>query len=201
MKKKILFTPVGSTDPISRFNFHDGSMLHIARHYVPDVICMYMSKEILDAQALDDSYRYCLGRLGERLGHPFEIQEIERPLLEQVQLFNPIFIDFKEILSNLAKRMGEEDELLLNISSGTPAMKSSMFILGTVLGIPCKCIQVDTPVRSMNSRKAEVAAEYSPDQLWELNQDNFYQPNDRNYNRTHEESLIPLKELIREIGE
>ena len=33
MGKKILFSPVGGTDPISENNYRDGSMLHICRHY------------------------------------------------------------------------------------------------------------------------------------------------------------------------
>ena len=45
MEKKILFSPVGNTDPIKYFS--DGSMIHIARVYQPDVIYLYLSKEIL----------------------------------------------------------------------------------------------------------------------------------------------------------
>lgn len=45
-KQKILFSPLGGTDPIS--NFRDGSMLHICRIYKPDIVILYMSKEMYD---------------------------------------------------------------------------------------------------------------------------------------------------------
>lgn len=46
MGKRILFSPVGGTDPIKYL--HDGSMLHICRHYRPDEVVLYMSKEIME---------------------------------------------------------------------------------------------------------------------------------------------------------
>ena len=73
-----MFSPVGGTDPMSESNYHDGALLHIARHYLPDVIYLYMSKEILEKQDQDDRYRYCIRKLGEKLNHSFEIREIER---------------------------------------------------------------------------------------------------------------------------
>ncbi len=50
MNRKILFTPVGGTDPISSTNCYDGAILHICRHYKPDKVIMYMSKEMLENQ-------------------------------------------------------------------------------------------------------------------------------------------------------
>ena len=47
MNKIILFSPVGGTDPISLTNCCDGSMLHICRHYKPDKVMLYMSKEMI----------------------------------------------------------------------------------------------------------------------------------------------------------
>ena len=43
MGKKILFSPVGGTDPVSENNYRDGSMLHICRHYKPDKVILYLS--------------------------------------------------------------------------------------------------------------------------------------------------------------
>ena len=65
--KKILFSPVGGTDPISQVNVRDGSLLHIARVYQPDVIIMYMSKEVLAYHNSDNRYVYCLEKLDEML--------------------------------------------------------------------------------------------------------------------------------------
>lgn len=61
--KKILFSPIGGTDPIS--NFRDGAMLHICRIYKPDIVYLYLSKEMCEFQEKDDRYRYCLEQLGK----------------------------------------------------------------------------------------------------------------------------------------
>ena len=195
MNKKILFTPVGGTDPMSETNDHDGPIIHIARHYKPDIICMYMSKEILEKQKQDDRYRYCIRKLGERLEHTFEIEEIERPQLEQVQLFDPIYTDFETILDDIISKLDDTDELLLNISSGTPAMKSALLVLATMVDIPCKCIQVDTPQKGMNEHKHDKIEGFLPEVRWEVNWDNTYKPGDENYDRTHVETLVSLKRL------
>lgn len=194
MNQKILFSPVGGTDPMSETNFHDGALLHISRHYKPDVIYLYMSKDILQRQDKDDRYRYCLQKLGEKLGHVFEIFVIERRELTQVQLFDPIYSDFEAILDEITGKMDATDELLLNISSGTPAMKSALLVLATMTDIPCQCIQVNTPTKAMNQQ--EHSEVYEPAERWELNPDNYkYKPGDENYNRTHPEKLISLKRL------
>ena len=69
MGKVILFTPVGGTDPISATNYYEGAILHICRHYMPDKVVLYMSKEMLDYQDEDDRYRYCLDKLSELQKH------------------------------------------------------------------------------------------------------------------------------------
>lgn len=193
MGKKVLFSPIGGTDPISDGNYHDGSMLHIARHYRPDVIYMYMSKEIIAKEEKDHRYSRCIEKLGEALGHHFEIIEIRRPELKDVQLFDPVYVDFEKILDELVEGLSEEDELLLNISSGTPSMKSALLVLATMIDIPCECIQVDTPVRHMNDHHHD--KDYDPDLYWESNEDNTYSEGHENYNRTHRERLISLKKL------
>ena len=45
MGKTYLFSPVGNTDPIKYF--HDGSMLHICRKYKPDIVYLYLSREMV----------------------------------------------------------------------------------------------------------------------------------------------------------
>ena len=43
-QETILFSCLGSTDPVR--GEHDGPMLHIARHYRPDKILWYLTKEM-----------------------------------------------------------------------------------------------------------------------------------------------------------
>ena len=165
----ILFSPVGGTDPISQSNLRDGSLLHICRVYHPDRVILYMSKEVLDYQKADDRYRYCLHNLCEKEHFSMEIGEIDRPELTNVQDFNYFYDDFREILSQLFRSCSKEDRIYLNISSGTPGMKSALLVLQTLGEFNSQAIQVITPDRRMNQHDHR---NYDVKLLWELNEDN-----------------------------
>ena len=170
MNKKIVFSPVGGTDPISLSNYHDGSMLHICRVYQPDTIYLYLSKEILATHEKDDRYRYTLNRLCELQERaPMDIQLIKRPELEDVQEFDFFYTEFQGILQDIVNSLDSTDELLINISSGTPAMKSGLLVLTTMVTYPCRIIQVVTPTRSMNEHTHKG---YDNETVWELDEDN-----------------------------
>lgn len=166
MSKRILFSPVGGTDPISSTNMHDGSLLHICRYYRPDVIYLYMSEEILENEKKDDRYMYCLYRLDALQGRTPEYVRIERPELTNVQEFDFFYSEFRTIMQSIETTMDLEDELLLNISSGTPAMKSGLLVLKTIGEFPCKAIQVLTPDLKMNNHDHR---SYDVETLWEMN--------------------------------
>lgn len=178
---------------MSEKNMHDGALLQIVRHHKPDLIYLYMTEEILKNHEKDNRYLYSLDKLGEHIQHTFEIKIIERRNLKKVQLFDPIYTDIRGLLDEILKGVRQEDELLLNISSGTPSMKSALLVLATMIDIPCTCYQVDTPEGKMNEH--EHSDFYDTETYWELNPDNTYQPGDKNYNRTHAEQLISLKKL------
>ncbi len=192
MSKKILFSPVGGTDPISQTNGFEGALMQIARYWRPDILCLYMSKEILERQKQDGGegrYLYCLHKLEEEVGSCFDIRIISREELEEVQLFDPIYMDFEKILGSIEERMDETDELLLNISSGTPAMKSALLVLATFLDYRCKCIQVDTPDKKMNEHIHK--GDWKLEDFWDCDFDNEPEGKDR----THWEELPSLKLL------
>ena len=149
MSRTILFSPVGGTDPIPQTNWRDGSMLHICRVYRPDVVYLYMSAEILRLHEADNRYLYCLERLAERQNRDVEYHVIERPALNDVQLFDGFYDDFRKIIRDINDGMEEPDTLLLNISSGTPAMKSALLVLATLGEYACRLIQVETPTGGM----------------------------------------------------
>lgn len=169
MSKTILFSPVGGTDPISATNLSDGSLLHIFRCYKPDEVYLYMSKEILVLHEKDNRYLYCLDRLAEQQKRSYKYEIIARPEMENVQEFDYFYRDFREIIQLIMKSMTSEDQLLLNISSGTPAMKSGLLVLKTLGEFPCKAIQVVTPERKMNEH---IHKGYDVELLWELDEDN-----------------------------
>lgn len=169
MGKTVLFSPIGGTDPISINNMHDGSMLHICRYYDVDEIIMYMSKEILECDASDNRYERAVQQLENIRKRKMCIKRIERPNLKDVQEFDYFYKEFREILISLAEKMSDDDRLLINISSGTPAMKSGLLVLVTLGEIKCTPIQVTTPINAMNEHEHKG---FDLDVLWELNPDN-----------------------------
>ncbi len=169
MNKTVLFSPVGGTDPISISNMRDGSMLHICRMYKPDKVYLYMSKEILDYHREDNRYVYCIDRLSELQNHKIEYEIIERPELVDVQEFDYYYEDFRKIIGEICRSLDSTDRLLLNVSSGTPSMKSSLIVLKTLGEFECIPIQVSTPMRKMQEHTHKG---YDNETLWELNEDN-----------------------------
>ena len=169
MNQTILFTPVGGTDPISSTNFRDGSMLHICRNYKPDKVIMYMSKEMLVYQEEDDRYRYCLDNLAKMQNHTMEYEIIERGNLINVHEFDYFYQDFRKIIFRILDDMDETDILLLNVSSGTPAMKSGLLVLQTLGEFSAKTIQVATPEGKINEHNHK---DYDVELLWALDEDN-----------------------------
>ena len=169
MGKRILFSPIGGTDPIAEKNIQDGSMLHICRYYYPDEVVLYLSKEILERHNKDNRYVYCINRLEKLQRRKIKVSLIERPELENVQEFDFFYNEFRNCLYDIMGRMSEDDELLINVSSGTPAMKSGLLVLVTFAEFPCKAIQVYTPERAMQEH---IHREYDNEMMWEMNEDN-----------------------------
>lgn len=129
MNKKILFSPVGGTDPIRYFR--DGSMLHICRHYRPDIVYLYLSQEMMEYHKKDNRYADSIKRLGEYINHSFEIHLIERESLTDVQQYDYFYEDFRQEIQKIEQEMDSCDILLLNMASGTPAMKSALLVMAT----------------------------------------------------------------------
>lgn len=167
--KTILFSPVGSTDPIS--GQHDGALLHITRIYRPDLIYLYMSKEMCELEDRDSRYTYCLDKLKELCGMDFKVQVIRRPELVDVHIFDTFLDEFQQIITGILSE-NEECELLLNVSSGTPAMKSALQVIAAMSEKNKIPVQVASPKKAYNDSREDVKGEYLVDLQWELNEDN-----------------------------
>mgnify|MGYP000994155431 CR=1 FL=1 len=175
--KKILFSPLGGTDPISETNYYEGAMLHIVRHYKPNEIYLYLSKEILEKEKNDNRYTYCLKKLLETEDIKANVSLIERGDLEDVHDFNIFYDDFYSIISNLKNKLSKDDELILNVSSGSPAMKSCLYILKELDGKNIRAVQVATPEKGMNEHNHKIKGNEDIELLWELNKDNIESKN------------------------
>lgn len=183
MKEYILFSAVGGHDPIA--NYHDGAILHISRVYKPKKVCLYLSKEMSQRSDYDNRYVNALERLQKK--ENFQIDDIElikKEELVEVQLFDTFYREFEAIIEKLQKE-NPDYTVLLNVSSGTPAMKSAMEIISTLADTDIKAVQVSTPRKSENF-KTELPEQYDNDVYWETNEDN---------NKIYENRCLELKSL------
>lgn len=190
MGKRILFSPIGGTDPIKYYR--DGSMLHISRNYLPDVVYLYMSREMLQNHRKDNRYVDSLQRLGKLKNHNFEVHIIEREELVDVQQYDTFYMDFRNIIQEIEKTMGQEDELIINMASGTPAMKSALLILATLAEYRFQPVQVGTPLKRLNSDYEE-RKDYDVELFWELDEDN----EEDAINRCQEIQCMNLMKLLK----
>lgn len=169
MGKRILFSPVGGHDPIA--SYRDGALLHICRCYQPSVVYLYLSKEMVERSRLDNRYVAALELLQDYLDIPFEkIELIEREALTDVQLFDAFYDDFEDILDQI-KSQYPDSEILVNISSGTPAMKSALNLIAAMSKHKITALQVSTPYKKENP-KDEDPSQYDLETFWECNEDN-----------------------------
>lgn len=189
---KILFSPIGGSDPIR--NYHDGSMLHICRNYLPDRVVLYLSGEMYQHHVQDNRYVYCLEELGKKMSHPFEIEVIVRDELTEVQDYAYFYTEFTKCINDIVAQMDEGDELLLNVSSGTPAMKNALIILATLAEFSFQPIQVSTPLKRSNYMD-ENTKKYEVQEQWEFDEDN--EPQEGDTSRCEEIKSLNLVKLLK----
>jgi len=163
---RILFSPVGMTDPISpdrpkdQGTFHEGALLQICRHYSPDLVYVYMSSEALEHENADHRYLRGLELLKADTGQSFEVRTIRRPGLVDVHLFDFFLDDFREELRKIRAEY-PEGEIIVNVSSGTPAMKSALQILAAATDLNIRPMQVSTANKSANNpRECRIEEEW-----------------------------------------
>ena len=190
MGKKYLFSPIGNTDPIKYL--YDGSMLHICRYYEPDVVYLYLSKEMAENHKKDNRYVETLKLLGDFLNHKFEVHIIENPDMVEVQQYDVFYDEFRKIISEIEEQKEKEDQLLVNMASGTPGMKSALLIMATLAEYRFLPIQVSTPQKKSNLEHEE-RDEYDVKANWELNEDN----EESAENRCQEVKCLNLMRLLK----
>lgn len=174
--ERILFSPLGDSDPIR--NCYDGACLHIVRHYQPTQVVLFYTAEMERKERRDHRYTRALRRLAPQCAVREIFSGIENP-----QQFDV----FKDVLPAAVSELADahpEAQILLNLSSGTPQMKTVMALLS--VDFPnCVGVQVDTPVRGSN-RSAFAAQD---DEDVEALLENNFDEEPGAVNRCHEPAL------------
>ena len=139
---KVLISAVGDTDPIR--NFHDGALVHIARKYRPDKIIIVFSERTISKK--DDIEKVIRSIDSEYL--PEIVYHEPIILNNEVHIFDTMFDQFDAIIQEYYTK---DDEFILNLSSGTPQIKSALFVLNRLSEINVKAVQVPSPEKKSNA--------------------------------------------------
>ena len=176
---RILYTPVGDTDPIR--GCYDGGMLHIVRHYNPDMAILVLSKDMEKKEAANHRFTKALKHVKADL----DITLIHTGLedVHRIDTLQPFVDHFYEMLSNYP-----DAEILINLSSGTPQMKLIMSYL-SVEHDAVRGIQVDSPQRGSNRSEPAV----NDDENIEIVIENNFDDQDDSENRCHEPQMGYIK--------
>lgn len=158
---KILISAVGTTDPIS--NNHDAALLHIARNYRPDKIVLVYSQEMMVKQDLINKVLLSIEGYNP-------IIEIDSTILNNDEVF--LFDKIYEVMGLIVQKYtNDDDEIILNLSSGTPQIISALFALNRINDYNTQAIQVATPKKGAN-REYKSLTDTEIDALIVENQDN-----------------------------
>lgn len=173
----VLFSPIGTADPITQLG--DGPMLHIVRRCRPDKVVLFLSPEMAKYQDSDGRYTRAIELLCDRTGQQLpEVVERRSPN-SKVHLFDGYIKEFREVLEQII-REGQDEQILVNVSSGTPAMEEALVAIGALGEFDLELLQVTTPRRGPNKKAdRENPDEYELDILWGLNPDNEVDAIDR----------------------
>jgi CRISPR type III-A/MTUBE-associated protein Csm6 len=144
-------------------------MLHICRHYKPDKVILYLSDKIWEYENSDRRYTRAIDLLKQQLGDWIPTVSIVRSQVSKVFRYDAFITDFRQNLTGLGT---DTDELLLNVSSGTPQMQQALVAM-YAFGLPnATALQVTTPRADANrSTDREDPNTYDLDLLWEANDD------------------------------
>lgn len=140
---RVLFSPIGNTDPW-RYNY-DGAMLHIVRHYQPEKVVLFFTQSLWD----DGHGKYPWAEIVRQVSGDKTAVEIIREEVERPHDFDA----FKELFHKYVTKTEKENpeaEILLNITSGTPQMETTLCLEFITDPIGKKVVQVATPIKGSN---------------------------------------------------
>lgn len=160
-KDLILFSPIGSTDPIRKM--HDGPCIHIIRNYHPYKVFLFLTKEMGDKEKAFQFYTKPI----KKVAPDIEIEYIYTDIVD-AHLYDSFMQSIPNAVYDVHERYPEA-EILMNISSGTPQMTTTMAII-SMQESWFRPVQVMTPVHASNqNNKGDDQADI--DTMMETNMD------------------------------
>lgn len=185
----ILFSPIGNTDPWR--NNHDGAMLHIVRHYQPKIVYLFFTKSIWYGDQTHTGHKnYDWKKIVQSVSGSTTKVEI---LVEDI-VFPHDFDGYKDSFHKHLKLIHHDypdATVLLNVTSGTPQMESTLCLEYVTYPNNKICIQVSTPEKSSNANTGYSSPKDQFEQLQQVSQ-----LESLSKNRCKELNIISFKETI-----
>lgn len=139
--ERILFSPVGDTDPVR--GCCDGACLHIVRHYKPVRVILFYTQEMEEKEMHDHRYTRAI----KRLAPDCAIENVFSGIRD-AHLYESFGQVLPQEVQKALTRYGKI-ELLLNLSSGTPQIKTVLAMLAADLP-RTRGVQVASPLGRSN---------------------------------------------------
>lgn len=133
-----LFSPIGKSDPWN--NGYDGAALHIIRHYKPKKIVLFFTEDLYEQNIYkEEEWKKILETVSPE--SDLEIFRKEIPSPHDFDAYKDIF--HKKIESMKIEFL--DLTILLNVTSGTPQMESTLCLERVTYPNQLECVQVDRP--------------------------------------------------------
>ena len=166
---KILFSCVGTSDPFR--GLHDGPLLHILRHYRPDEVFVFLTKEIIEYNNRNGCTKdRMISYFHDKLNEYAPFIELYVSNISDPSDLDTIEEDIKVAFQQCIKKW-PGNEILVNISSGTPQMQIILSQLALDIRYPTKAIQVKNPERRAGTAERTNDTDYYLDYEEEFNKD------------------------------
>ncbi len=153
MKNCVLFSPIGTTDPIRAD--YDGPMLHILRHFSPSKAILFLTSEMAKKEENSNMYT----KFAKVICPKCELK-LSKHNIKKANDFE-IYID---VFEKEIRKLHEENSdatLLINISSGTPQMIAALCTISSTIEFPVFAIQVATPENSANTKGGYLTEDFN----------------------------------------
>lgn len=194
----ILFTCAGTSDHV-RGN-RDGGILHIMRYYHPKRVYLFLSQQIADLEAQDHRFEKTFQHMQEYCAAHGVVYQPELIIhnsgLDDVSKIDLVEEPLLEYFTSAAVE-NPNCRILLNLSSGTPQMKTLMQFLAVDSPYHVLGVQVDGPQKKKGEKDPPRTDDrmYNVDYELETNYDDEPDclPEGERRNRTSEPEMFAIK--------
>lgn len=175
---KILFSPIGKSDPIS--HLHDGPWLHMVRHIAPDKCILFLSQEMCEREKESGMYSFFFDRINKWMADHGRISKpIDFTFSKHTEMTEPhrrvLYDVFTKELKDIHREYPDA-VIYLNCNSGTPAMSAALESLFHFLQFKTVLCNVPMPKLTEkdknSSSRPRVGTDFDKQTEWELNEDN-----------------------------